>query len=237
MIHISFPLTATPILFSRLHPAETRTGTNRFKLLWHFLLHRAQGILAVSPVELGPLWTSATGKPEGLPLHKQLRVGWRLVTAFWMQTVQKATSNQREDPEAGKGPEREECAMPPETLAIPGLCHSGWDAGGLLVGCQGQQHMERPRHAGRTQPSRAGGSCSGWDPGHNPQREAQHVCRLRRLLGARSPASPSNTFLLQPPIYCRQDQLLEMAVSFVLIPQTLHTAQDSWLAQKDTVPA
>lgn len=147
------------------------------------------------------------------------------MTAFWVQTVWKAASDPHEDQEAGKGPEREECAMPPETLEIPGLCHRGWDAGGLLVGCQGQQHMERPRHAGQTRLGRAGGSCSGWDPGHNPQGEAQHVCRLRRLLGALSPANPSNTFLLQPPIYCRQDQVLEMAGSFMPIPQTLICTQ------------
>lgn len=82
--------------------------------------------------------------------------------------------------------------MPPGTLEVPGLCHSGWEAGGLLVG-QGQQHMESPHTQADSQPSRSGGLCSGWDPGTS-HRGRLHMLRLRRLLGAFSLSGPQIQF-------------------------------------------
>lgn len=71
-----FPLnTPTPIFFQDSPQQQTRTKINKFKLLWDFLLHGAQEILPVTPIELGSPWTSASSKPIGLPLHGQLKGG------------------------------------------------------------------------------------------------------------------------------------------------------------------
>lgn len=70
------------------------------------------------------------------------------------------------------------------------------------------------------------------DTTHN--RQAQHVCLLKRLLGTFSWSIPSNTYPLQPPIYCRQDLLPETALRFLPTSQTLtpHTTlQGSLRAQ------
>lgn len=88
---------------------------------------------------------------------------------------------------------------------------------------KGSSTWKRPRHADQAHspakqevPIQIGTQ----DTTHREQ--AQHVCLLKRLLGALSWSIPSNTFPLEPPIYCRQDPLLEI-VGNILSAHRCHT--------------